>query len=231
MGNKNGHVELLKRGQSVAITATTVIFLLAVAKFIIGYLFDSRILIADSFHNGVDVLAIFASWFGLWLASRKGSAKFPYGLYKAETLITLIIGVLITLAGIENAIEGYRKFFVRAPEQAFPTLPVAISIISLFVSYFVARIEHKAGSMINSGALKANASEAFLDIVTSVVVLAGILLSHANVPFIEGSIVIFIALLVIRLGIKNIWTPILILMDASLDPELQLEIAKKNIFC
>jgi len=202
--NKSSHIELLKRGQRVAITATTAIFLLAVSKFIVGYLFDSRILIADAFHSGVDVLAIFASWFGLWLASRARSATFPYGLYKAETFITLLIGVLITLAGIENVIEGYRKFFVLSTSQAFPTLPVIISIISVFVSFFVARMENKVGKQINSGALMANASEAFLDIGVSMVVFAGIILSHLKIPYVEGSIIIFIALLILRLGLKNI---------------------------
>ena len=61
MESTSSHIELLKRGQRVAITATVVILLLAVAKFVTGYLFDSRILIADAFHSGVDVLAIFAS--------------------------------------------------------------------------------------------------------------------------------------------------------------------------
>jgi len=105
----NSHIESLKQGQKVAITATIAILLLAVAKLVTGYLFDSRILIADAFHSGVDVLAVFASWFGLWLASRKESARFPYGLYKAETFVTLVIGVLVIWAGFENLIEGYRK--------------------------------------------------------------------------------------------------------------------------
>ena len=227
MGKKNAHIELLKRGQRTAITATVAIFLLAIAKFITGYLFDSRILIADAFHSGVDVLAIFASWFGLWLASRKESARFPYGLYKAETFVTLVIGAFIIWAGIENLIEGYRKFFALATDQAFPFLPVLVSSISVFVSYFVAKMEKKTGISINSGALQANASEAFLDIGTSLIVLVGILLAHAKVPYIEGSIVIFIALLIIRLGIKNIWTPILILMDANLDPKLKTELEKE----
>jgi divalent metal cation (Fe/Co/Zn/Cd) transporter len=76
----NSHRDLLKQGQRVALAATIIILVLAIAKFVVGYLFDSRILVADAFHNGVDVLAIFASWFGLWLASRKESARFPYGL-------------------------------------------------------------------------------------------------------------------------------------------------------
>ncbi len=220
-------MESLKRGQRVAITATIAILLLAVAKFVTGYLFDSRILVADAFHSGVDVLAIFASWFGLWLASRKESAKFPYGLYKAETFVTLVIGVLVVWAGMENLLEGYRKFFLLPPRYAFPTLPVLVSGISVFVSYFVAKMEKETGAFINSGALQANASEGFLDIGTSLVVLAGILLAHAKIPYIEGSIVMLIALLIIRLGVKNVWTPILVLLDANLDPRLQAEIEHK----
>jgi cation diffusion facilitator family transporter len=227
MGNAHNNIELLKRGQRVAITATIAIFLLAAAKFITGYLFDSRILIADTFHGGVDGLAIFASWFGLWLASRKESARFPYGLYKAETFITLLIGILVIWAGFENLVEGYKKLFLLPRPHAFPLLPVLVSSISVFVSYFIAKMEKETGTFINSGALQANASEGFLDIGTSLVVLAGILLAHFKIPYIEGAVVILIALLIVRLGAKNIWTPVLILMDANLDPRLQAEIEEK----
>jgi len=223
----NSHIESLKQGQKVAITATIAILLLAVAKLVTGYLFDSRILIADAFHSGVDVLAVFASWFGLWLASRKESARFPYGLYKAETFVTLVIGVLVIWAGFENLIEGYRKLFILTPQHAFPVLPVLVSAASVIVSYFVAKMEKETGAFINSGALQVNASDTFLDIGTSSVVLAGILLAYAKIPYIEGSIVILIALLIIRLGAKNVWTPIMILLDANLDPKLQAEIEEE----
>jgi cation diffusion facilitator family transporter len=211
----------------VAITAAIAILLLAIAKFATGYLFDSRILIADAFHSGVDALTVFASWFGLWLASRKESARFPYGLYKAETFVTLVIGMLIIWAGFENLNEGYRKLFAATPQQAFPMLPILVSIISMIVSYFVAKMEKETGDSINSGALQANALDTFFDIGTSLVVLGGILLAYAKIPYIEGSVVIIIALLIIRLGVKNVWTPTLILLDANLDPELQVEIEGK----
>jgi cation diffusion facilitator family transporter len=225
--SKNSHIALLKQGQRAALTATIVILLLTIAKLVIGHLFDSRILVADAFHSGVDVLAIFASWFGLWLASRKESARFPYGLYKAETFFTLLIGVLVMWAGFENLVEGYRKLFLPEHHRAFPALPVLVSVVSVLVSYLVARMEKKAGALIGSGALQANASEAFLDIGTSLVVLSGILLAYAEIPYVEGAVVTLIALLIIRLGAKNIWTPILILLDANLDPELRAGIEEK----
>ncbi len=94
MERRDAHIEELKKGRKVALISTITLLLLAITKYGTGYLFNSKILIADSFHSGVDVLAIFASWFGLWLASQKERKRFLYGLYKAETFVTLFIGIL-----------------------------------------------------------------------------------------------------------------------------------------
>jgi cation diffusion facilitator family transporter len=223
MDTAKNHTDALMRGRKVALAATLAILFLAVIKLVTGYLFDSRILIVDAFHSGIDVLAIFASWFGLWLASREKSNRFPYGLYRAETFVTLVVGVLITWAGIENLIEGYVKFFHVASPHNFPLLPVLVSAVSLVAAYFIARKEKEVGTAINSQALLVNATESFLDIGTSLAVMMGILLTYARVPYVEGSVIILIALLIIKLGTKNIWLSVLVLMDASLDPGLQKE--------
>jgi cation diffusion facilitator family transporter len=224
MEEKKNHIDSLKRGQRIARTATVVILLLAAIKFVIGYCFASSILIADAYHSSVDALAIFASWFGLWIAGWKKSKRFPYGLYKAETFVTFIIGGLITWAGIENLFEGYKRLFHLETPPGFPLLPLSASLLSLVVAYFIATKEKEIGDAINSRALLANASEAFFDIATSFVVMAGILLTYARVPYVEGSVVIIIASVIIWLGIKNVWISVLILMDANLDPKLRSEI-------
>jgi cation diffusion facilitator family transporter len=223
MDTAKNHTDALMRGRKVALAATLATLFLAVIKLVTGYLFDSRILIVDAFHSGIDVLAIFASWFGLWLASRKKSKRFPYGLFKAETFVTLVIGAFITWAGIENLIEGYGKFFRVAPPHKFPLLPVLVSAVSLLMAYFIARKEKEIGTAINSQALLVNANESFLDIGSSLAVMMGIVLTYARVPYVEGSVIILIALLIIKLGTKNVWSSVLVLMDASLDPGLQKE--------
>jgi cation diffusion facilitator family transporter len=232
MENKKDKVKELKHGQKIAFIAASVTLLLAVMKGTIGYLFDSKILVADAFHSSADLLAIFASGFGLWLASQKKTARFPYGLYKAETLASFVIGTLILLAGIEILKDGYHKLFHISYVQNFPILPVSVSVISIITAYFIARKEKAVGRLISSQSLIANASESFLDIFTSLVVLIGILLAYAKIPYIEGSIIILISFLVITLGLKNIWTSLLVLMDANLDPELQADIEEEinNIY-
>ena len=220
-------VTALKQGQKIAFTATFVTLLLALIKAVVGYLFDSRVLIADAFHSGADILAIFASGFGLWLASKKKTKTFPYGLYRAETLVSFIIGLLIVWAGIEMFKEGCHKFFHIASIHKFPFFPLGASIISIIAAYLIAKKEKAIGQTIGSQSLLANASESFLDIFTSVVVLLGIVLAYAKIAYVEGTVIILISILIFKLGLKNVWISLLVLMDANLDPKLQAEIEQK----
>jgi cation diffusion facilitator family transporter len=217
----------LQQGQRTAFAAALVTLLLAIAKGIVGYFCDSKILTADAFHSGADLLAIFASGFGLWLASRKKTTKFPYGLYKAETFVSLIIGALIVWAGVEILKDGIHKFYHIAQTNVFPVLPVAVSVISIIAAFFIAERERHVGKAINSQSLIANANESFLDIFTSLVVLAGILLAYRKIPYVEGAIIVLISLLIFKLGIENIWMSLLALLDANLSPELQSSIAEE----
>ena len=214
----------LRKGKRLAFIATIITLLLAILKGVVGYVFNSRLLVADALHSGADTIAIFASAFGLWLASRKKSERFPYGLYKAETLGTLVVGGFITWAGVELLIDGYHKLFAMVQIQKFPYLPVAVTLLSIVVAFFIAKKEKAVGEEIHSQSLIANAKESFLDIISSIVVLAGILLAYMKIPYIEGAIIILISLLILKLGIENLWRSLLILMDANLDSELQQQI-------
>ncbi|MCI0513710.1 cation diffusion facilitator family transporter [candidate division KSB1 bacterium] len=214
----------LKKGQTVAFQATAITLLLALIKGIIGAFFGVTVLIADAFHSAADTIAIFASGFGLWLAARKKSKRFPYGLFKAETLVTLGIGGLISWAGIELLLDGFQKLSYTPPVVNFPVLPIIASIISMMVAFFIARQEKNIGEAIHSPSLLANASESFLDIISSGVVLVGILMAYWRIRYIEGVIIMLIALLILKLGLENFWKSLLVLLDANLDQTLQAQI-------
>ncbi len=227
MKNRSENIDGLKRGRKIAFIATAAAFLLAVMKGTVGYLFDSEVLIADAFHSGADVLSNFAAGFGLWLASGKKSTKFPYGLYKAETMAGFVIGGFIILAAIGVFMEGFQKLLTLNPVSGFPILPVSASVISSLTAFFIAKKQLSVGREIGSRSLIANSKEAFLDIFTSLIVLTGIVLAFWRVPYVEGSIIMLVAVLILKLGAENFWASLMVLMDANLDPQLQTEIEKK----
>lgn len=96
---------------------------------------------------------------------------------------------------------------------SFPILPVAASIVSAMAAFVVAKMESKVGKSIGSQSLIANSREAMLDVFTSLVVSIGILLAYFKIPYVEGAIIILIAILLFKLGIENIWTSLLILNE------------------
>lgn len=219
--------QALQRGQRVALAATLATLLLALLKALAGWYCRAPVLVADAFHSGADLLAIFASYFGLWLAGKKKSARFPYGLYKAETLITLVVGSMIVWAGIELLTEGWGKLQGGLGPVHFPLIPLLVSGLSIVLSFGIAVKERQVGRAINSPSLLANAGESFLDVVTSLVVLAGLLLSYWQLPHVEGAVILLIALLVIKLGGSSCWTAFLLLLDANLDPQLSRDLERQ----
>jgi cation diffusion facilitator family transporter len=217
----------LKRGRSMAFYASLVILLLALGKGVVGYLFDSHLLVADAFHSAGDTVTVAASGLGLWLAARRKTEKFPYGLYKAETIATLFIGILILWAGVEMARDGFSKFFHPSTAPEFPILPVVISAISVITSLILARKEAEVGKAVNSQSLQVTAREMFLDTFVSAAVLIGILMAFWGIPHVEGGLIMVISLLILKLGGESVWMSVLSLLDANLDPELQAEIEQK----
>jgi cation diffusion facilitator family transporter len=219
----------LRTGQKVALWATAATLLISALKGSVGVLFNSKVLVADALHSAADTVAIFASAFGLWLASREKSRRFPYGLYKAETLVTLIIGGLIFWAGVELLLDGYHKLSFVPPQIRFPVLPVAVSGLSIVAAFFIARKEKQTGKAINSQSLLANAGESMLDIVSSIVVLFGILMAYWQIPYVEGAVIILISVLILKLGLENAWRSLLVLLDANLDESLQAQIEQTTL--
>ncbi|HOP41609.1 MAG TPA: cation diffusion facilitator family transporter, partial [Geobacteraceae bacterium] len=216
--------QLLKQGQRIALISSLVTLAVALVKGVVGYGFGSALLVADAFHSAGDVVTVGASGFGLWLAARKKSEKFPYGLYRAETVASLFIGVLILWAGVEMVRDGYDKLFHLQVVAGFPFLPVGAELLSIIANLFLARKQEEAGRAIDSQSLLVKASDTRLDVYISGAVLLGIVLAFWRIPYVEGGLILFIALLILKLGGETVWTSIMSLLDANLDPELQTEI-------
>ena len=90
----------IKRARKRAAVSIFLNLLLSLGKGTAGVIGGSAALIGDAIHSATDVIGSAAAYFGLWVAAKKHPA-FPYGLYKAETLATLITSIAVILAGYE----------------------------------------------------------------------------------------------------------------------------------
>ena len=214
----------IARAERTAAIAAGVTAALAGVKLIVGITTGADVLVVDAVHSGADLLALAASWFGLRLAGRPADAKFPYGYFRAETLATLLVAVVILYMGVNLFLEGLDA--LSSSEQVTDVfLAVGTGILSLCTALVLALWEKRVSKATGSQSLAATADEAMMDMVSSTVVvvaLAAWLFSESHLAgIINGAATMLVSLAVLRVGVQHGWIALLSLMDASIDPELE----------
>ncbi|MCD6482958.1 MAG: cation diffusion facilitator family transporter [Candidatus Aenigmarchaeota archaeon] len=217
---KQEKINKLKKGERAALLSSIVTFLLASLKMVVGIISGTTILISDGLHSFTDLVTDFASWFGLKISQRRANEKFPYGYYKAENLAALFISFLILYAAIELMKEGYSRLF-EATSLNMPLEALGVAVIAIVFSLVTSRYLKKIGTEISSQSLLANAEERTVDILASMVVFVGLLLTYYHVPYVEGLVTILISLLILKIGIFNLRDSLLALMDVSPSKEIE----------
>lgn len=191
---------------------------LAIGKGVAGTISGSTALIGDAIHSATDVLASAAAFIGLFLASRE-HPSFPYGLYKAETVATLVTSIAVIVAAYEI---GRQAFFgsERLPDVAI-ALPVATA--SLIVALFFGLYQLREGRRLNSPALQADARDYLADALSTGIVLIGLLATKFGYAVDRWAAAI-VSLFVFRAGAALLVSALKDLLDASIDRETERKI-------
>lgn len=213
----------LRKGEKAAIYSSLTNLLLAILKGIIGILSGSIALIADSVHSFSDIVASLAVFIGLRLSQRKPDEMFPYGYYKIESFVSLIVSAIIIVTGIEIALESFNAFINPTPIE-MPLISLSVAAFSAVISFLLARYKEKVGRDIDSQALINDGKHSFIDIFSSLIVFVGISSSYLGFLSIEGISGILVAFLIVYMGLKLAKDDVLVLLDASMDPEKLNEI-------
>lgn len=216
----------LKKGERAAKYSTLTNLVLSIVKGVFGLLSGSVALIADSIHSFSDIFASLAVFIGLKLSQRKPDQKFPYGYYKAETMSSLVIAIFIVLSGLEIINESIDGIINPQPLK-IPFIAILVAAISVAVSLLLARYKQKIGEEIESPALLGDAKHSLIDVLSSLLVFAGILASYIGYLSLQGVVGVFVSVLIIWMGLKIGKNAVLVLLDATLNPETVEQI--KNI--
>ncbi len=196
------------------------LFLLFLLKFVTGVITHAHVLVADALHSLVDFSAILAVLVGMKLATKPPSERFPYGYYKAESLAALFVSLIILYGAYELVLNTIRKWGSGTHILSVP-IAALMALVSAVISYAIARYEERIADLTNSDAIRASSRESLLDVFSSVLVLISVLLSGTSFGFVESIVTVIISLLVIKIGLENVYMSILALMDVSPSKEME----------
>ncbi len=215
--------QTVARARRTVAIASAITVGLIVVKAIAGAMSNAAALLADALHSVVDLVALGASWFGLKLAEREPTRRFPYGFYRAESLAALLASAVILFLGVELLRQGIHRLVTPTPLR-FSGLAMAVALLSAVVAFVVSAWLKRVAAQTNSQSLATTGDEARMDSGTSCLVFVGLLASHYGILRADAVIAILFSGLVLWIGARNSWTNLLSLMDASVDRQLEQDV-------
>jgi len=159
-------------GRRVSLISMAVSGGLAVAKLVIGWLAGSNSVMADGVESAGDVLASGLILFGLWVAARPADENHPYGHGRFEMLTGLAVGIGLALVGLAITWRSMQEIGSdHAPPKLYAIWPLIASVIMKSV---LSTYKFKVGRQIGSSALRADAWNDTVDILSGSVALAAV---------------------------------------------------------
>ena len=187
---------------------------LVVLKLGLAALSGSLALTASATDSAVDIFASLAVLVGLVISKRKTKA-FPFGLYKVENVVSIVIALLILVAGYEIAKEAIGRAATPVTAEWWMLMGVGLTVI---VPLVWSRYEMRVGKAANSPSLMAEARHYQTDVLSSLIVFASVAASALGFAVDRIG-----ALLIVPFIAKSAWDLIAdgmkVLLDASLDAE------------
>jgi cation diffusion facilitator family transporter len=193
--------------------------ILAAINLAIATLSGSLAVEAELVHNLVDLLTAIGVLIGLKLSTRKSKA-FPYGLYKLENVIAVVLAGMVFFTAYEIA----REALFTPTRQATVDLwmlggVVVAAVIPLVFSHF----ELRAGRAANSPVLIADAKEYRAHVFTTGIVFAALLAQWFALPL-DRIAALIVVVVVVKTGWDLLADGMRVLLDASLSTETLLQI-------
>jgi cation diffusion facilitator family transporter len=233
--NKDGFYELgnfreerrqNKRMIFVSKFAIVVNIVLALLKIISGNIFRSVSLISDGLNSLSDLITNILVIIGLKVGENPEDEEHPFGHGKIESVFSVIIGTFIMITAFDIIKENIMELFQMKGEVISSPMPVIITVIVIVIKIFQLlfmknKTKDYRGALINSLLEDYKA-----DIVISISVLMGILLSRIN-PVFDVFVGVSVAIYIMYSGYNLIKDNALILLDSQ-DEEL-LESVRKDL--
>ncbi len=199
--------------------------LLCIMKILIGWISGSIAIIADGINNLADASSSIITLVGFKLAALPEDEEHPYGHARIEYLAGMAVSVMIILVGVELGKSSIDKILEPSPLE-FSWILVAVLILAIVIKVWQARFNISTGKKINSLALMATGADSRNDVISTCVVLLGVLIGHFAEIQIDGYLGLLVAVFIIWSGICLVKETVSPLLGEAPDHELVEQIAQ-----
>ena len=167
----------IRYGMIAGWTSILVNILLFIIKLAMGLKSGSISILADAFHllshlaNSVILVVTF------WVTGKPATESTPFGHGRMEHVGPLIMSIFLFVSGIQIAEKSFHQAIHPQEVHYWPALPW-ILLATVFTKIWMKQFIHFLGSRVESNAIIANAKHQWIEAVSTMTVIIGLILGH-----------------------------------------------------
>ncbi len=217
--------ERYRTTRRVTLVGAAVNCVLATLQIVFGLLGKSQALFADGLHTLADLSTDFIVLFASKRAAKDADEDHPYGHGRIETVASFLLGAMLGGVGIGIGLRGVDSIFAPAGVDPEP-ITLVFALLAIASKEALYHYTVRAARRIHSRLLEANAWHHRSDVLSSVIVLAGISAQLLGVPHMDALAAIIVGAMILLMGFRLGWRALAELVDTGLDVDLTDDIRR-----
>jgi len=215
---------MLATKENAAKLSITSVSLLIILKVVASILTGSISIRADAVHSALDLIAAVTTFIGIKISGRPADERHPFGHGKAENISsTVVAGLIFAAAGI-IIYTAVRRLIVEAPLESIG-IGIYITAAAIVINILISRHLSKVARDTDSLALAADARHLFSDVLSSVAVLAGLIVVRlTGLNILDPIFALLVALFILKVGYDTLRKSFGGLVDVRLPKTEEAEI-------
>lgn len=200
-------------GKRLAALSVGLRCILTAIVFILYLSTNSTALLSHVVHSLTDIIAGILVIAGIYLSGKK-SERFPWGLYKLENIVAVIIGGLLFFSSYEIG-----KMIYKPSRLGMKNLDISLAVLffMIFPTLFFSQYERTRAKVLNSPSLTADAESWRMDVAPLAVVAAGIAGARFSYQVMDKIAAGLMVIVIIVAGYRILRDSLKSLLDVSVD--------------
>ncbi len=187
-----------KAGRNALLTGLVGNVFLTVFNIAVGLISGSYALVAEGAHTLSDVATTIIAYIGFKLANKPADPEHPLGHGRAEAIGGLVIVVFLFLVAYEILSGAIDKLFFTHQFSSPTYLAGVMAVVGMFMNFVMSQRIISIGKSINSPAIVADGKHQRVDLLSSLAIFIGVLVSKAGYPQVDAIVALLIGLFVLK---------------------------------
>lgn len=218
-----------KDKERVALVSMLSSAFLALSKFAIGFLTGSIGLISEGVNSSLDFVATLVTWWAVRVSNKPADEVHHYGYGKMESMAALFQVLLLFGAAGWIGFEAIKRLFGEPHQIEAAPIAIAVLVVSIIVDFWRVRALRRVAIATGSPALEADALHFLADMLSSGVVLIGIILVTLGYLSADAIAALIVACFIVVAAVKLGRRAFASLVDAApqgMDSTIQAAVSK-----